>query len=107
MWSCSTGSNTGRKGQMDSLSATCLGLFLSMSENQIKHRSKRMNSKILKAGSVAAIVTFGALAAGCASTGDLESVKSQATDAQQSAEQAMQTAQQANETAMEAKRMAA
>ncbi len=66
-----------------------------------------MKSKILKAGSVAAIVTFGALAAGCASTGDLEAVKAQATDAQQSAEQAMQTAQQANETAMEAKRMAA
>lgn len=66
-----------------------------------------MKMKMLKAGSVAAIVTFGALAAGCASTGGAESTKAMAKDAQTTSQQALQTAQQANETATEAKRMAA
>lgn len=62
-----------------------------------------MKVKILKAGSVAVLAMFGALAVGCASTGDLQKVKATAQDAQQTAQQAMQTAQQANQTAMEAK----
>lgn len=61
-----------------------------------------MKVKILKAGSVAVLAMFGALAVGCASTGDLNKVKATAQDAQQTAQQAMQTANHANQTALEA-----
>lgn len=65
-----------------------------------------MKVKFLKAGTIALLAIFGALAAGCASTQDLQKVKATAQDAQQTAQQAMQTAQQANQTAMQAKRQA-
>ncbi|MDQ2696880.1 MAG: Lpp/OprI family alanine-zipper lipoprotein [Pseudomonadota bacterium] len=56
--------------------------------------------------SVSIVAVAAALTAGCASTGDVDSLRAEIQSAQAAAQQAQQTAQQANQTAQQALQVA-